>query len=107
MSLISLLWPPPTSTLFPYTTLFRSDLPAGELRQAVDQPARGLGSDPPEHDRGLVLGGWIRGTGLAGERKSTRLSSSHRCTAVALFCLIKKSNRSTTGLVGTVGELKL
>src|SRR6266705_3776062 len=60
---------PPRSTLFPYTTLFRS--PAGAARQR-GQPA-------PLHRRPA-----------AGDRKSTRLNSSHRTISYAVFCLKKK-----------------
>src|SRR5438876_4807229 len=62
---------PPRSTLFPYTTLFRSPRPA--------RPAPPL--DPP----GPV-------GGLAVDRKSTRLNSSHPSISYAVFCLKKKNN---------------
>src|SRR5207248_4446900 len=74
--------PPPTSTLFPYTTLFRSD----RRRLGLQRRDR---SDPcprPGHRR--------RGTlGAGGDRKSTRLNSSHRTISYAVFCLKKKKNR--------------
>src|SRR5436189_3967675 len=68
--------PPPRSTLFPYTTLFRS-LPArcvldGEIVIARDG---GLDFDSLQ---------------LRLDRKSTRLNSSHRCISYAVFCLKKK-----------------
>src|SRR5258708_26952794 len=67
---------PPRSTLFPYTTLFRSEL-GGHLVQL-----RGLGileRDPHE------------GVGAQGsDRKSTRLNSSHQIISYAVFCLKKK-----------------
>src|SRR5437867_13120804 len=63
---------PPTSTLFPYTTLFRSD-----LRVA---PAFGAG----------VLTPVIQRPKLRPDRKSTRLNSSHRTISYAVFCLKKK-----------------
>src|SRR5205807_6473358 len=63
---------PPTSTLFPYTTLFRSGL---------DLPA--VGGDREIRD-GRILG-------LARpDRKGTRLNSSHLVTSYAVFCLKKK-----------------
>src|SRR6266487_829762 len=65
---------PPRSTLFPYTTLFRS-----RARSA----GRHRGS------RGIR-----RRRGPAGDRKSTRLNSSHPSTSYAVFCLKKKSQRS-------------
>src|SRR5437762_9991426 len=72
---------PPSSTLFPYTTLFRSVIvvddhvsPAAawvlleELKDITSKPVR--------------------------DRKSTRLNSSHRCISYAVFCLKKKKNIS-------------
>src|SRR2546430_11017545 len=63
---------PPRSTLFPYTTLFRS--PVGELLPAV-------------HD----FGGAARNQ-QPRDRKSTRLNSSHSQISYAVFCLKKKNN---------------
>src|SRR6266511_5757026 len=61
---------PPRSTLFPYTTLFRSqEGPAVRLRPRVQEPRRGGG----------------------GDRKSTRLNSSHVKISYAVFCLKKKT----------------
>src|SRR5438874_10292859 len=76
---------PPRSTLFPYTTLFRSigfgldGAPSGGLAPLfADGPARGV----------HVIG-WWRGL----DRKSTRLNSSHVEISYAVFCLKKKKNR--------------
>src|SRR5437764_7147539 len=66
---------PPRSTLFPYTTLFRS-CPEVELHASSEEP-RNIGSHPEERVR-------------ARDRKSTRLNSSHRCISYAVFCLKKK-----------------
>src|SRR2546429_2723561 len=66
---------PPRSTLFPYTTLFRSD-PAGG---GIDGKTLGL--------RGVHLG---RGARVFADRKSTRLNSSHGYISYAVFCLKKK-----------------
>src|SRR5262245_66200227 len=69
---------PPRSTLFPYTTLFRSlDDLAGGLITAVNR-VHASGS-------GLVLA-----PSLTGDRKSTRLNSSHLGISYAVFCLKKK-----------------
>src|SRR5437763_8449284 len=86
--------PPPASPLFPYTTLFRSSVPANssELSTArvlafvtVIVPVDGVSVRPlslptlpvaPAKD--------------SGDRKSTRLNSSHRCISYAVFCLKKK-----------------
>src|SRR5256885_10671169 len=74
---------PPRSTLFPYTTLFRSQ------KRAPDEQ---FGRLPSAH----------RGTRLPklrfspkGDRKSTRLNSSHLVISYAVFCLKKKNNLAT------------
>src|SRR5688572_32541448 len=76
---------PPRSTLFPYTTLFRSDL--GQRARCVggrddSTPASGLVDD--EHGGVTVL---------RGDRKSTRLNSSHSQISYAVFCLKKKKKK--------------
>src|SRR5256885_9232213 len=81
---------PPRSTLFPYTTLFRSDAGAQRLRTSL------LGSKPlgiGRHDHLVVLGAPLSlgALGLGEEdRKSTRLNSSHLVISYAVFCLKKK-----------------
>src|SRR2546430_10398443 len=80
---------PPRSTLFPYTTLFRSpSFPAARAPVAV-QSAR------------LPCG-----PGLSTDRKSTRLNSSHSQISYAVFCLKKKNNHATHRF-GTVSETAL
>src|SRR5258708_16384729 len=64
---------PPRSTLFPYTTLFRSHNPFGGLR--ISRP-----------DRRQIVRRFGR------DRKSTRLNSSHQIISYAVFCLKKKKN---------------
>src|SRR2546430_11563095 len=71
---------PPRSTLFPYTTLFRSEL----LRDGV-APREALLADPLGRDRAERLE--LR----ARDRKSTRLNSSHSQISYAVFCLKKKN----------------
>src|SRR5947207_13176775 len=67
---------PPRSTLFPYTTLFRSvNEFTKQLRQSVPNVAYMLGTD------------------RAVDRKSTRLNSSHTVISYAVFCLKKKKRR--------------
>src|SRR5947199_4744781 len=86
------LRPPPRSTLFPYTTLFRSRrLPAREpaverdpLRTADDGRT---GADLPVQRRGC-------GGSRRRDRKSTRLNSSHLGISYAVFCLKKKKQTS-------------
>src|SRR2546427_2873537 len=77
---------PPRSTLFPYTTLFRSDVLAGLGHGAVSGRAHQDGavhlSSAGDHVLDVV--------GVAGDRKSTRLNSSHSQISYAVFCLKKK-----------------
>src|SRR5690348_17553613 len=85
--------PPPRSTLFPYTTLFRSRrdrhvqrhgdaVGRGEARRALEQRHRQHDEDvqPPVDERHVDL----------ADRKSTRLNSSHPSISYAVFCLKKK-----------------
>src|SRR5574341_2059635 len=74
---------PPRSTLFPYTTLFRSCTEKLPLR--VDCIHRLEFGEVSVH-RGLIK----RGPGNRGDRKSTRLNSSHQLISYAVFCLKKK-----------------
>src|SRR3712207_7601436 len=94
---------PPRSTLFPYTTLFRSvrdgaDLfPRGErFGSGEDVPVSGVAGLGQRHgsDAGDVVGvdtGHPAGTARV-DRKSTRLNSSHANISYAVFCLKKKKN---------------
>src|SRR5690606_41713943 len=93
--------PPPRSTLFPYTTLFRSGGARGGLggaggrsaSQAVRRRrARGGGpaARPPAPGPAGAGGGGAR---LPGDRKSTRLNSSHVKISYAVFCLKKKKQQ--------------
>src|SRR5437764_471508 len=78
---------PPRSTLFPYTTLFRSVLntyAATALVPPQKLPTTSTSSVPVKAD----AGGW-----RVSDRKSTRLNSSHRCISYAVFCLKKKKKR--------------
>src|SRR2546421_5845010 len=82
---------PPRSTLFPYTTLFRSDL---DPVAAVERP----GSAKEGHrGRGFLVGQHL-GIGQScavvdRDRKSTRLNSSHDQISYAVFCLKKKKKK--------------
>src|SRR3712207_7593951 len=76
---------PPRSTLFPYTTLFRSAGPRGAGRDAVLRPpVAGLLRDAH------LDGRRPRGRRRHVDRKSTRLNSSHANISYAVFCLKKK-----------------
>src|SRR5256885_11174966 len=82
---------PPRSTLFPYTTLFRS-VPNGTGGQTPAHP------DYTRQQFGGSIGGPIRKEKLFGffaierDRKSTRLNSSHLVISYAAFCLKKKKS---------------
>src|SRR5437762_5930701 len=81
--------PPPRSTLFPYTTLFRSRRSAAQILRCL-----GHGGDLQSHVGRLVVGFRFAVLLVQAERldrKSTRLNSSHRCISYAVFCLKKKN----------------
>src|SRR5690348_17572146 len=77
---------PPRSTLFPYTTLFRS--PRGGGERAPSRPRHRLRPGPARHRAGAP-----RGDEAEPDRKSTRLNSSHPSISYAVFCLKKKNLR--------------
>src|SRR5256885_5670335 len=84
---------PPRSTLFPYTTLFRSAIPNAQDRSGerlvVPRPDQQTATARPDEPRGLALIG-ARGDDHSADRKSTRLNSSHLVISYAVFCLKKK-----------------
>src|SRR5438034_8024076 len=76
---------PPISTLFPYTTLFRS----GKCTECFHGPSHrrfGYGGGDFHPSNGIPRA-------LAGDRKSTRLNSSHTVISYAVFCLKKKKKQ--------------
>src|SRR5690242_21524650 len=84
---------PPTSTLFPYTTLFRSDRDARSLlRSGLDRKIlyQTLGAAQPEAQPGTMARPLDR-LARCRDRKSTRLNSSHMSISYAVFCLKKKN----------------
>src|SRR5258708_11124282 len=93
---------PPRSTLFPYTTLFRSDgalCGGAEAIEFISLAAKGLnkadGGDRPLHDgRQLRFDLLGRNPTAFQDRKSTRLNSSHQIISYAVFCLKKKKKYS-------------
>src|SRR5690606_41547824 len=102
---VVILRPPPRSPLFPYTTLFRSGLYGGKVKNTSD--LFGAGGRSPWWVSGLsgfmtmfsagtfvVWGGIAYKHGLVAvsikDRKSTRLNSSHVKSSYAVFCLKKK-----------------
>src|SRR5256885_7287557 len=78
---------PPRSTLFPYTTLFRSlgqlEVVRGKQREGA-RPVVQLGGDAAGQRQA------VEGAGAPADRKSTRLNSSHLVISYAVFCLKKK-----------------
>src|SRR3712207_8827757 len=93
---------PPRSTLFPYTTLFRSQSGA---RGGVTRINGGARTDMPNGKppfRADHVGSLLRPPALrdaraaraAGDRKSTRLNSSHANISYAVFCLKKKKRQT-------------
>src|SRR2546426_4759834 len=94
---------PPRSTLFPYTTLFRSkeaNMPQDNIKRAIQ---KGTGELPGESYEEVTYEGYAPG-GVALlihvlDRKSTRLNSSHLVISYAVFCLKKKKKtKHTRGL---------
>src|SRR5690242_20897391 len=95
---------PPTSTLFPYTTLFRSSVQLTGVRVCHEREQRAH-----EHDRQAEEEQMLFGEERVGEpaqmdgqrdqeldRKSTRLNSSHMSISYAVFCLKKKNKTKST-----------
>src|SRR2546422_6878397 len=84
---------PPRSTLFPYTTLFRSDVRRLTFQCGVRSAERGIEPEPPHvgcyelHDSRIAHRDHER------DRKSTRLNSSHGYISYAVFCLKKKKKK--------------
>src|SRR2546430_11092461 len=75
---------PPRSTLFPYTTLFRSLV---DMEMVQFHPT---GIAHPPKKKGRLITEKVRGN---GDRKSTRLNSSHSQISYAVFCLKKKKTK--------------
>src|SRR3712207_8971928 len=92
---------PPRSTLFPYTTLFRSGL--ARIRDARGPDAlAGFGSAKGSNEEAYLFQKLVR-TGFGTnnvdhctDRKSTRLNSSHANISYAVFCLKKKKNTKSS-----------
>src|SRR5438445_9357446 len=91
---------PPRSTLFPYTTLFRSGRRGAEdaRPEVLDQHHLALGGAARDRN-----GGEAEPLGLT-DRKSTRLNSSHANISYAVFCLKKKRKKTATQATLTQGQ---
>src|SRR5258708_28340255 len=92
---------PPRSTLFPYTTLFRSlaclTADGFALRSDRRDCRRAARAAPVGRGgRNRIVRGSLRGD---GDRKSTRLNSSHQIISYAVFCLKKKKQKHTTHIL--------
>src|SRR5438045_8173271 len=88
------LWAPPRSTLFPYTTLFRSA--AGSVEPQHERRRNPLAPDRQPARRGGADRRGVRAVGAESrgrDRKSTRLNSSHLGISYAVFCLKKKKKK--------------
>src|SRR5258708_23744128 len=93
---------PPRSTLFPYTTLFRSSAVESDIR-ASDLKVKFAKLDLDKFDEGQRMVDLIEASNmvvqaeaqLAVDRKSTRLNSSHQIISYAVFCLKKKIRTSS------------
>src|SRR5258708_21010321 len=82
---------PPRSTLFPYTTLFRSLWAAAPMiAYALSRPVPTRRSTLSPEDRE-----WLQSVARKTDRKSTRLNSSHQIISYAVFCLKKKKNHQS------------
>src|SRR5438034_6578710 len=93
---------PPTSTLFPYTTLFRSGVGGVDLNvQVLEHPVEVLIErrriERCAHEAAAIpsaVASALR-EDLEADRKSTRLNSSHTVISYAVFCLKKKTHQRT------------
>src|SRR3712207_8782720 len=81
---------PPRSTLFPYTTLFRSTDPGGPRRVGAGDRHLGAEQVPGSVGRGAAAQSDDGQGDVDPDRKSTRLNSSHANISYAVFCLKKK-----------------
>src|SRR5438105_7259975 len=83
--------PPPRSTLFPYTTLFRSRASGGPRISTNGRPGTSWGSSTKATMRSQ-----------ASDRKSTRLNSSHEWISYAVFCLKKKKKKKKKKIMNNI-----
>src|SRR5438067_4662652 len=92
---------PPRSTLFPYTTLFRSPRREAPRRKGHGRHPQGVQDERRDREQ-------LEAFAKLGDRKSTRLNSSHVSISYAVFCLKKKKNTTqpvkNRSLVNTVSR---
>src|SRR3712207_7204844 len=87
---------PPRSTLFPYTTLFRSSpepFNSAVVHVSALPSFNAPGREPVALRVNVPFAGWVKDDGR--DRKSTRLNSSHANISYAVFCLKKKTTQNT------------
>src|SRR5262245_64419473 len=89
--------PPPTSTLFPYTTLFRSQF----VEDVAWMPGLGIGYHVGIDGISVLL---VLLTAFLIDRKSTRLNSSHLGISYAVFCLKTKNNLDNQNVAKMKGQ---
>src|SRR5258708_27087226 len=90
---------PPRSTLFPYTTLFRSELAKLPINGTIQEVLALTRSELQRH--GVLLRTDLSADDqpvLGEDRKSTRLNSSHQIISYAVFCLKKKKRKTPQSL---------
>src|SRR2546427_3128847 len=87
---------PPRSTLFPYTTLFRSAVAIGgsNLHRAAGAGPADWWRHPRWRRAAAAAGATLAAPALLADRKSTRLNSSHSQNSYAVFCLEKKKKNT-------------
>src|SRR3712207_7942332 len=98
---------PPRSTLFPYTTLFRSVCSPVAVRQVRAGDRRGFADRYvlQREETDALYAGRVRDLDAPRDRKSTRLNSSHANISYAVFCLKKNKPRRTYSFASAVACL--
>src|SRR5258708_29097574 len=90
---------PPRSTLFPYTTLFRSDMePTREKVRALEKPHEWIFQKKVTYAEFVPTVDGRKSKAEIRDRKSTRLNSSHQIISYAVFCLKKKNQQKKTNI---------
>src|SRR5689334_24187429 len=92
---------PPRSTLFPYTTLFRSPVPYDRRRLSVHGNTTKPVDIAPRAEAAHVQQVSEKHAPFQTDRKSTRLNSSHSSISYAVFCLKKKKKKTQNIIIHT------
>src|SRR5260221_9427688 len=98
---------PPRSTLFPYTTLFRSPMPEEAPTTHAERPFTKdqLLQAVEQFGKQTIGAGPVREIAQKVDRKSTRLNSSHTVISYAVFCLKKKKKQHKNSMYTTNSTL--